>query len=177
VQYRLINSVLFRVNYDGVILRWLERIDGEKVLKDLHDGLAGGNFVGDTTIHKILRVGYSWPTLFKDAHAYARNCKICQLSAGREKRAAVPLQPVTVSRPFEKWGLYHRRYFTKLFETTQVHSYCNQLFHKMGRSHSSNSRKQEGSDPIHRRTINHKIRCPFCSCFWQCSLLLFHLIS
>jgi hypothetical protein len=27
------------------------------------------------------------------------------MSTGREKRAVVPLQPVTISRPFEQWGL------------------------------------------------------------------------
>jgi hypothetical protein len=43
--------------------------------------------------------------LFKDAHTYARNCKNCQLSIGREKREVVPLQSVVVSRPFEQWGL------------------------------------------------------------------------
>jgi hypothetical protein len=104
-QYRLINSVLFRVNYDGVLLRCLEREDADKVLKELHDGPAGGHFAGNTTAHKILRAGYYWPTLFKDAHTYARNCKTCQISMGREKRAVVPLQPVVVSRPFEQWGL------------------------------------------------------------------------
>jgi hypothetical protein len=57
-QYRLINSVLFRVNYDGVLLICLEREDVDKVLKELHDGLVGGHFVGDTTTHKILRDGY-----------------------------------------------------------------------------------------------------------------------
>jgi hypothetical protein len=104
-QYRLINSVLFQVNYDGVLLRCLEHEDADKVLKELHDGPVGGHFAGDTTAHKILRDGYYWPTLFKDAHTYARNCKTCQISIGREKRAVVPLQPVVVSRPFEQWGL------------------------------------------------------------------------
>jgi hypothetical protein len=75
------------------------------VLKELHDGPVGGHFAGNTTAHKILRAGYYWPTLFKDAHTHARNCKTCQISAGKEKRAAIPLQPVTVSRPFEQWGL------------------------------------------------------------------------
>jgi hypothetical protein len=32
-QYRLINSMLFLVNYDGVLLRCLEREDVDKVLK------------------------------------------------------------------------------------------------------------------------------------------------
>jgi hypothetical protein len=38
---------------------------------------------------------------FDDAHAYVRKCKTCQLSMGREKKASIPLQPVTISRPFE----------------------------------------------------------------------------
>jgi hypothetical protein len=33
VQYRLINSVLFRINYDGVLLICLEREDVNKVIK------------------------------------------------------------------------------------------------------------------------------------------------
>jgi hypothetical protein len=97
--------VLFHVNYDVVILRCLECEDEDKVLKELHDGPAGGHFVVDTTAHKILRAGYYWPSLFKGAHTYARNCKTCQISAGREMRAAVPLHLVAVSRPFEQWGL------------------------------------------------------------------------
>jgi hypothetical protein len=97
--------VLFHVNYDGVLLICLEREDANKVLKEIHDGYVGGHFPGNTTTHKILRVGYYWPTLFRDAHTYPRNCKTCQISAGREKREVVLLQPVVVSRPFEQWGL------------------------------------------------------------------------
>jgi hypothetical protein len=93
------------VNYDGVLLICLEREDADNVLKDLHDGPVGGNFVGNTITHKILRVGYYWPTLFKDAHTYTRNCNTFQISVEREKRAVVSLQLVVVSRPFEKWGL------------------------------------------------------------------------
>lgn len=82
-QYSLINDVLFRKNYDGVLLRCLEQDDAEKVLKDLHDGPAGGHFSGDTTANKVLRAGYYRPTLFKDAHAHARKCKIFRFGAGR----------------------------------------------------------------------------------------------
>jgi hypothetical protein len=104
-QYRLINSILFRINYDGVLLVCIGCEDANKVLKELHDGPVGGHFARNTTLHKIMRAGYYWPTLFREAHFCARNCKTCQVSMGREKRAAVRLQPVTVSRPFEKWGL------------------------------------------------------------------------
>jgi hypothetical protein len=86
-------------------LRCHEHEYEDKVLKELHDGFVGGHFVGNTTTHKILRAGYYWPTLFKDSHTYTRNCKTYQITIGREKKAAIPLQLVIVSRPFEQWGL------------------------------------------------------------------------
>ena len=57
-QYQLVNDVLFRINYDSVLLRCLEKSEAEKVLQELHDGPAGGHYTGDTTAHKILRAGY-----------------------------------------------------------------------------------------------------------------------
>ena len=62
-------------------------------------------FLGETTSHNILRVGYYWPTLFKDAHAYVRKCDTCQRSGGRQAKAAGPLQPVIIFEPFEQWGI------------------------------------------------------------------------
>ena len=99
--YQIINEVLFRKNYDGVFLRCLEQEDAFKVVKELDDGPARGHFSVDTTTHNILIDGYYWPTLFKDAHAYARKCDVCQRSGGRLSKAARPLQLVIISEPFE----------------------------------------------------------------------------
>jgi hypothetical protein len=87
------------------LLRCLEQEESEKVLAELHSGNAGGHFGGETTTHKVLRVGYYWPTLFKYAHAIARKCTICQKAAGRVKKVAFPLQLVTIDAPFQQWGL------------------------------------------------------------------------
>ena len=70
-------------------------------MQELHDGLAGGHFGGNTTAHKILHAGYYWPNLFKDAHEYIRKCKTCQNTTGRERKEAFPLQPVNIQQPFE----------------------------------------------------------------------------
>lgn len=75
------------------------------MLQELHDGPAGGHFGGDTTTHKIPHAGYYWPTLFKDAHSCIRRCKICETTAGRQRKPALPLQPVNIDQPFEEWGL------------------------------------------------------------------------
>jgi hypothetical protein len=93
--------VLFHLNYDGVLLRCLEQDNAKKVMRELHDIPMGGNFAGEIMTRKLLRGGYYWPTLFRDAHAYARKCKTFQVNAGRENRVVIPLQLMTISRPFE----------------------------------------------------------------------------
>ena len=69
-QYQLINGVLFRKNYDKVLLRCLEKYDVEHIIIELHDGLTRGHFNGETTTHNLLRASYYWPTPFRDAHAH-----------------------------------------------------------------------------------------------------------
>eukprot|EP00253_Pinus_taeda_P028317 PITA_28317 len=104
-QYQLINDVLFKRNYDSILLRCLEKTKAEKVLQELHDGPAGGHYAGDATTHKILRAGYYWPTLFKESHSYVRKCQIYQTTAGRQRKLSMPLQPVNIDQPFSQWGL------------------------------------------------------------------------
>ena len=98
--YQIIEGILFRKNYDGVLLRCLEKEDTRKVMIDLHDGPTGGHFFGDTTAHKILRAGYYWPTLFKYAHAHVKKCDIFQRCGGRQIKAVGPLKPVMITELF-----------------------------------------------------------------------------
>jgi len=77
------------------------------VLSELHASEAGGgHFGGDTISHKVLRVGYYWPTLFKDSHALCHKCIVCQKAAGQAKKETFPLQHVTIDSPFQQWDLY-----------------------------------------------------------------------
>jgi hypothetical protein len=68
---------LFRINFDNVLLRCLEKEEGLKVLSSLHEGPAGGHFGAEVTFHKILRTSYYWSTLFKDAYAHVIKCEEC----------------------------------------------------------------------------------------------------
>jgi hypothetical protein len=102
--FHLVNSILFRQSYDGVLMRCLEKDEAEKVLLKLHAGEAGGHFGGDTTAHKVLRDIYYWPTLFRDAHALCHKFIICQKASGRLQKPAFPLQPVSIDSPFSVVG-------------------------------------------------------------------------
>jgi hypothetical protein len=103
--FQIVNGILFRKNFDGILMHFLARDEVDKVLSELHAGEAGGHFGGDTTTHKVLREGYYWPTLFKDAHTLCCKCVICQKASRRVQKVAFSLQPISVDLPFQQWGL------------------------------------------------------------------------
>ena len=94
--YQFIDNVLFWKNYDGVFLRVLEKPKYDKRLVDMHAGPVSGHFLGETTSHEVLRVGYYWPTLFKYAYKFLKKCDSCQRCVGKLKKPSFPLQLVTV---------------------------------------------------------------------------------
>ncbi len=73
-------------------------------LYEFHDGFCAGHFEGRITAKKTLQAGYYWPTFFKDAHDYCRNCDVCQAYA-QKSTVSGPLHPIPSLGPFEKWGI------------------------------------------------------------------------
>jgi transposase InsO family protein len=104
-KYVLTRDGLGWKNPDGVILRCVDDVESKKLMDEFHGGFCGGHFAAKTTTHKILRAGYYWPTIFSDVHQFVRKCEPCHLFTGKQKLAALPLQPVVVEAPFQQWGL------------------------------------------------------------------------
>jgi hypothetical protein len=104
-QYVLIEKILFRRNYDGMLLRCVDEIKAQELIIEFHERICGGHFAPTTTAHTIIRTGYYWPSIFKDSYAMVRKCLSCQKFSGKMKRYAMPLQPILVEEPFSQWGL------------------------------------------------------------------------
>lgn len=75
------------------------------MIKELHDDPDGGHFSARTTVMKIMRASYYYPSLFHDCHKYVMKCEKCAFFFGKQKLAALPLHLVQVDQPFAKWGL------------------------------------------------------------------------
>jgi hypothetical protein len=73
-RYRWISGCLFHTGLDQEIQRCIREDEVCDLLKDFHDGPYGGHFDDKRTTHKILRMGYYWPSLFKDAKKYVQVC-------------------------------------------------------------------------------------------------------
>lgn len=82
---------------EGVLLKCVDEIESKRILTDMHEGVCGGHYMAKTTTHKILRAGFWWPTLFKNAHEFVKTCDSCQRFRGNLKFFGnLPLRPVEV---------------------------------------------------------------------------------
>eukprot|EP00253_Pinus_taeda_P014046 PITA_14046 len=92
-------------NPKGIVIRCIDKIESKKLISEFHLGFCGGHYAARTTAHKILRAGYYWPSIFSDVNKFVRTCQAYQLFTGKQKLAALPLQPVIVEARFQHWGL------------------------------------------------------------------------
>ena len=96
---------LYRRNYEGLYLKCLNHDEAADILKQFHDKYGTENGLAESIAHLIIRSGYYWLTVFRDAQHHVRKCFICQTSANKEMNPTMPLQLVYEIRPFAKWGL------------------------------------------------------------------------
>lgn len=54
-------------------------------------------------MHKILRAGLWWPSIFQDTTQYCNSCDICQRIRKSSRRDEMPLHPLITLEAFEKW--------------------------------------------------------------------------
>lgn len=91
---------------EGILLKCVDEIEVTRILKEMHEGVCGGHYMAKTTAHKVLRSGFWWPTLFKDAHELVKTCDTCQRFSGKLKFSGnLPLRPVEVHAPFQLCGI------------------------------------------------------------------------
>lgn len=74
-------------------------------MDDFHKGDCEGHMFWKTTVNKILRAGYYWPTLFADVYKTITSYRECKIFHGRRKLQPLPPKPVEVSASFQQWGL------------------------------------------------------------------------
>jgi hypothetical protein len=65
----------------------------------------GGHYGSNTTVKKIMSIGYWWPTIDINAVDLCQRCDICQRLKPMWRSGKGPFKPVMEFEPFMKWGL------------------------------------------------------------------------
>ncbi|KAK1440276.1 hypothetical protein QVD17_06101 [Tagetes erecta] len=96
---------LFKIGPDQIIRRCIPNNEIQEALAHAHTYACGGHFSGRKTGHRILSCGLFWPTLFRDAFVFAKQCHRCQQVGGISKRDEMPMKPILVIEIFDVWGI------------------------------------------------------------------------
>ena len=96
---------LYKRGFFTPILKCIAGKDTEYVLREAHEGICGNHIGARALAGKVLRQGYYWPIILRDAIDLVRRCKICQEHAKISRLPSEPLTSITSPWPFQQWGL------------------------------------------------------------------------
>ncbi|GKV13482.1 hypothetical protein SLEP1_g24484 [Rubroshorea leprosula] len=75
--YTLVNGVLYKRSFSLPLLRCLSPYEAEYALREVHEGVCESHVGARTLAHKVLRQGYYWPNMYKDATHFVQKCLKC----------------------------------------------------------------------------------------------------
>ena len=96
---------LYKRGFFTPFLKCIAGEDTRYVLREVHEGICGNHIGARALEGKVLRQGYYWPTIFKDATDLVKKCRICQEHAKISRLPSEPLTSITSPWPFQQWGL------------------------------------------------------------------------
>ncbi|GKB17702.1 reverse transcriptase domain-containing protein [Tanacetum coccineum] len=90
------------------IVKGMRCVHGNEALEILsacHNGPTGGHHGANLTAKKIFDSGFFWPTIYKDAHEFVKNCDSCQRQGKTSQRDEMPQNSIQVCEIFDMWGI------------------------------------------------------------------------
>ncbi|XP_071741325.1 uncharacterized protein [Rutidosis leptorrhynchoides] len=64
--YMLREGVLFKTSFTAPLLRCVGPNEAETIVREVHEGTCGMHAGFGTVVGKIMRLGYFWPTIYRD---------------------------------------------------------------------------------------------------------------
>nr|GEZ35444.1 reverse transcriptase domain-containing protein [Tanacetum cinerariifolium] len=111
---------LFKICADQVIRRCVHDKEALNILVACHNGPTGGHHGANLTAKKIIDAGFFWPTIYKDAHEFVKNCDSCQRQGKISQRDEMPQNSIQTCEIFDVWGIDFMGPFPSLRENKYI---------------------------------------------------------
>ena len=66
-RFVLIRDVLYKRGFSQPYLKCLSHKEADYMMREVHEGICGNHSGARSLVHKLIRAGYYWPTMLKDA--------------------------------------------------------------------------------------------------------------
>jgi ribonuclease HI/transposase InsO family protein len=105
LRYALIEGILYKKSFTIPYLRCLRPDEAKSALEEVHEGICGQHLGGRSLAHKLVRLGFYWPTMMADAKDYVKRCDRCQKHAPVVRQPPEMLTSINSPLPFAMWGM------------------------------------------------------------------------
>ncbi|XP_071740485.1 uncharacterized protein [Rutidosis leptorrhynchoides] len=103
--YIIQNDILYRKSYCDPMMRCVGPIEAEMIVDEVHIGSCALHSGYKTIVAKIMRMGYFWPSLYRDVAKIIKHCKSCQRHAPQNRIPRHDMIPVNSLWPFHTWAI------------------------------------------------------------------------
>ena len=104
-RFTMVGSDLYRRGYTRPLLKCITQEEAQYVLRELYQGICGIHTGTRSTLARILRAGYYWPTMKDDYAEYTKKCEKCQEFGGLIHSQPEHLHSITPPWSFAMWGM------------------------------------------------------------------------
>ncbi|XP_070025665.1 uncharacterized protein [Nicotiana sylvestris] len=103
-RFSLVEGTLFRRAFNGPLARCLELGDTEYAVREVYEGTCENHLRVESLVRKLIKVGYYWTQMEKDAKDFVQKCDSCQRHPPMIYQPGELLHTVMSPWPFMKWG-------------------------------------------------------------------------
>nr|GEW88531.1 reverse transcriptase domain-containing protein [Tanacetum cinerariifolium] len=96
---------LFKIYADQVIRRCVSGQEAIDILKACHSGPTRGYHGPNYNARKVFDSGFYWPTIYRDAQNFVKNCDVCQRQGKITRKDEMPQNSIQVCEIFDVWGI------------------------------------------------------------------------
>ncbi|KAL0449302.1 UNVERIFIED_CONTAM: Retrovirus-related Pol polyprotein from transposon gypsy [Sesamum latifolium] len=104
-RFTMIAGDLYKIEFSQPYVKCLDPERAEYMLREVHEESCGNHSGWRSLAGKVLRQGYFWPSMQRDALDMVRRCRKCQEHANIMHVPAAPMQPIPNPCPFDQWGM------------------------------------------------------------------------
>ncbi|KAL0428241.1 UNVERIFIED_CONTAM: hypothetical protein Slati_2998900 [Sesamum latifolium] len=91
--------------FSSPLLKCLSPNRAEYVLREVHEGSCGNHSEARSVARKVLKQGYYWLTMLKDAFALVQKCSPSQKHANHHHNPSTFMKTMESPCPFDMWGM------------------------------------------------------------------------
>ena len=96
----MLNDELYKRGFSQPYLRCVEEEEVKYILEEVHEDIYGDHMGTRSLVGKIMRAGYFWPTMQKEATEFIKKCDNCQRHGNIQQLPGEKITAITSPWPF-----------------------------------------------------------------------------